>query len=367
MDKKSLSITGWLLTTLLVLVLGYQIIAGLARGPAIPGTWPPYQWGLLVLLLAYFFSIAVTGSVNPVAIGAGDDGKLSLSKTQTLFWTYIVLFSFSTIYAQDVQWCAHPGSVCPPPPASTPAPAPTPAPSASPTQASLAGTAAIGTNPLIPIDFPGSVLLLLGFSVTSLVAAAGITRSQIASGTLRKNTLAKGQPPDLSPKWLVMTDDERVDLTRFQVVLWTLVAAGAFLSDTQLLLAAGGFVRGLPDVGSALVLLMGLGQAAYVGGKLVVAPRPQIYRIAPSHAAAGGSCTASGAGFGATSPPESCLLFDGAVVPVSNIVSWADTAIAFTVPAAPPAGGTWPAAPTQLQVSVATGPVVSDPVPFTVP
>jgi hypothetical protein len=360
-----ISLVGWIGTAVLVVVMGYQIV----HPPVHP--WSPNVWGLLTLLLAYAFSVAASGSPNPLAIGVGDDGKLSLSKAQTVFWTYVVLYAFAAIYAHDAL-CVGNGTCSAPPPAPAASPQPaTSAPPAAPAQPATVTAPApdLGSNGLIPIGFPSSVLLLLGFSVTSLIAAAGITRSQLANGQIAKHTRRPGERADLSPRWLIVADDGQVDLTRFQVVLWTLASAGAFVSDTQIWLAKTGFIASLPDVGSALVLLMGVGQAAYVGGKLVVTPKARVYRIGPVRGAAGTTVTVSGSDFGATQQPTSALLMDGAPVAAGNITSWSDSAIVFTVPNAQPGGAAWPAAPasTTVQITVALGALETDPVPFTVP
>ena len=359
--KYTWSVVGWIVCGALIVVLAYQIIAATtAHGWTLFGAWPPYVWGLLVLLFAWAFSTAISDSLNPFAAGVGDDGKLSLSKTQTLFWTYVVLYAFSAIYAKDAAWCATPGSVCPPPASAASAAPASPSPTPTPTPSPAASAAVVGATPLIPISFPESILLLLGFSVTSQIAAAGITRSQLASGTIRK---AKSAKPDLSLRWLVLDDGGNVDLTRFQVVLWTVVAAGAFLSDTQLALGTLPFVTSLPDVGYALVLLMGVGQAAYVGAKLVVSPKATIYRIVPGHAAPGFGATISGSGFGDTQG-ASVVLIGGAP---ATTTAWSDSSIAFTVPRTQADGTAWPATATTVNVTVANGPLETAAIPFTVP
>ncbi len=369
----------WLAVAGLIVLMGVQIVHS--------SGWSPQTWGLLMLLLAYAFSVGATGNLNPFAMGLGDDGKLSLSKSQTLFWTYVVLYAFAAIYAHDAQLCtaaAAQDKACGPAATTpTPAPAASPAPgaSAAPGVSAAPGTSAaqgtsgggapeLGANALVAIAFPNSVLLLLGFSVTSLVAAAGITRSQIATGQIQKHTRKPGEKPDLSPRWLIVDDQGQVDLTRFQVVLWTIAAAGAFISDAQFYLSQKQlFIASLPDVGSALVLLMGIGQAAYVGGKLVVTPNARIIRVGPAHAAAGATATVTGSGFGASKAAGSDLLMDGAPVPAANITSWSDGAIVFTVPDPQPGGAAWPPAPasTTVQLTVANGAAETNAVPFTVP
>jgi hypothetical protein len=231
----------------------------------------------------------------------------------------------------------------------------------------------VAVAPPAPLDFPQSVLLLLGFSVTSLIGAAGITASQVATGAVKKD---KKEKPDYSLRWLVMDDRSHVDLTRFQVVLWTLVAAAIFLGDTWTYGAQPGhLVPTLPDVGNALVLLMGFGTAAYIGGKLVVTPgRPIIYRITPKFAHAPTSGTASpplsppapetisvvGSGFGQQQPTSFLLLNNGAV-PTANVTGWNDTTITFTLPPVQPWDGAPWKAPAEVGVTVSIGPLQSDP------
>lgn len=321
--KTTWSMLGWIGCAVLIAVLAFEIFATAAHSPR-AAVWSPSVWGLLVLILAWCFSSAITGTWNPLAIGLGEDRRLSLSKTQTLFWTYVVLYAFTAIYVKD------------------------------------AALYAAGTSPLIPITFPDTVLLLLGFSVTTQIAAAGITRTQLANRAITKSPRTDA---DYSLKWLVLDDDQQVDLTRFQVVVWTVVAAGAFLNGTQASLAATGAVTGLPDIGNALVLLMGIGQAAYVGGKLVITPKPVIYRIVPNHGTGGATTTIDGGGFG-TAQGTSDVLFGGAS---ATITSWSDTSIAFTVPATQADGTAWPAASSTVDVVVSVGTAQSQPAPFTIP
>ncbi|HYW53941.1 MAG TPA: IPT/TIG domain-containing protein [Dongiaceae bacterium] len=366
--NKTFAGIGWVVTLALILAFIYVI----TFGSALVKNWTPAEWGLFVLVLAYAVSLAVTGNLNPLALAVGEDNRLSLSKAQTLFWTFIVLYSFAAIYAYDARLCTTSLAACAKPaaiPAAQPAPQASEQPGGAPTGAtpgdtSAAGTA-LGTNALIPINFPGSVLLLLGFSVTSLIAAKGIVKGQLASGAAKSDVLDK---PDLSLKWLVQTNDGKVDLTRFQVVLWTLVAAGVFISDTQLMLALRPPVlqAWLPDVGNALVLLMGLGQAAYIGGKLTISPAPLVHRLSAPTVKADGvtAVSVTGVGFGATKGGTSALLMHGAEIPTT---SWTDNQIVFTVPKPQPWDQQpWPPGPTRVDLRVASGLSASEPVPLDV-
>jgi hypothetical protein len=56
----------------------------------------------------------------------------------------------------------------------------------------------------------------------------------------------------------------------------------------------------LPDIDPVFVVLMGLSQAAYIGGKVVSTLAPQITEIIPKQANAGDSINIFGTDFGGT-------------------------------------------------------------------
>jgi len=57
--------------------------------------------------------------------------------------------------------------------------------------------------------------------------------------------------------------------------LWTTVAVGIFLNgiiaainNPAPCVANGGCAQGIPDIGQTLMILMGIGHGAYIGGKI---------------------------------------------------------------------------------------------------
>jgi IPT/TIG domain-containing protein len=366
-DSRGAAGLGGILAALLLLGFVYVILFG----HDLLMNWRSSVWGLLVIALAYAVSAMLTGQFNPFALALGVDNRLSLSKAQTLWWTYIVLYAYVTLYAYDLRYLIqHPSPTTTAAVGTTSTSTVGGSSGKSINSTAAGGTAAggtaaggtaagappIGTNALIAIQFPGSILLLLGFSVVSLIGAAGITSSQQTTGTTKKNILIK---PDFSLKYLVQTDTGRVDLTRFQMLLWTLVASGIFVSDLQYMIATGQRQDWLPDVGSALVLLMGFGQATYLGGKLVTTAKPLAARLSAPTAKAGATLTLTGAGFGASKTATSAFQMQGVDIATT---SWSDNQIQFDVPAKQPLNGQpWPSpGPTTVDLVVATGLVQSD-------
>ena len=293
----------------------------------------PWAWGFLPLVLAVGV-VWSTGRFNPLAPAVGADNRLSLSKFQTLLWTFVVLYVYVVFAMNNLQQIsAHPRL-----------------------QTAFGAANTPGT-----IGFTPSVLLLLGFSITTLVGAAGITANQVANGSIKKSTC---DAPSLDLRWLVVGDDGNVDLTRFQVLLWTFVAAGVFLGDAWYLVGNSPVLTSLPDIGNTLVLLMGVGQAAYIGGKLVVTPgKPIVYRLVPSAARPGDSVRAIGSGFG-TASQTSFALVNGQALP-ADPAGWSDTVVTFTMPPANPRTGLPWTPGAVADAAIAVGPLESDPEPLT--
>jgi hypothetical protein len=243
-------------------VLGAVVIAGfilvITRAPQLNLVYPA-----LAVLAYYAISLAVSGCISPFQWAVGADGKLSVSKFQFLIWNATVLFSYVWIVA------ARNGSTD-------------------------------------GIEFSRNVLYAMGFSIGTLAVAKGITVSYLTSGRVSK-------PPDSNNSnlsQLVAQDDGQTpDLVKTQMLLWTVIAAIIFLVETahnitsaaaaNALAAAGANVASagaanaalklpaLPDIDATLMVLMGLGQAAYLGNKLVSSDVPVLTSIAPVEAIAG--------------------------------------------------------------------------------
>src|SRR5438105_11966794 len=97
---------------------------------------------------------------------------------------------------------------------------------------------------------------------------------------------------------------------------------------------------GLPDIDGALMVLMGLGQGAYLGKKLtVMTPIARLRALAPANGKPGDPITIYGASFGATQN-GSLITLDG--TPLADAPqTWQDTQIRFTIPNRHPNGIDW--------------------------
>jgi hypothetical protein len=201
-----------------------------------PGS-PYWGWfGALTVLALWFLSATLTNDWNPFALAMGADNRLSTSKFQVWLWTAAVGFGYMMVYADRAISQGH-------------------------------------YEPLTAI--PQNVLIALGISVTSAVAAQAITGSKAAADP---NAPRPKATPSYDPSALVRNDDQSTaSLTKVQVLFWTLISVVVFLVtafDTVGSIAtcvpSGTAACGLPDIDTTLMLFMGLGHATYIGGKLAV-------------------------------------------------------------------------------------------------
>lgn len=155
----------------------------------------------------------------------GDDWYPSLSLFQLFLWTVIIVFSFLFMSIIMFQHGIMP--------------------------------------PVNSLNTP-MILLLLGISVTSPIIGNAISSAKYASSN-------PYEPPENPPGFSTMLEEgKKPSITRFQMFVWTWISIIIFLisvvntinanwnSITQL---------GVPDMNPVLVVLMGISQAAYLGGK----------------------------------------------------------------------------------------------------
>lgn len=271
-----------------------------------------YVAALVVVAFYLTISAIVTGGKFANII-TGVDGRTSTSKFQFFLWTAVVLFTYVLIYA-----CR---AVC--------------------------------KNYDALDAIPHNVLLAMGFSVVTLAAAKGITVSYKSSGRVDK------PPANGTSKGGLFTDDSgNADLTKIQMVVWTLIATVVYLIQVTTRLdtfahytncSAAGASCPFPDIDAVLMVLMGLGQGAYLGNKLTTADsRPMLTTLSKPTARAGESVEITGDGFG-DAQRGSQVTLDGTPL-ATTATTWTPTKIAFTVPAKHPNGTVWAASQT---VSVA--------------
>ena len=255
----------------------------------------PYFWGALALA-AYLAIGSMAGQYGVLGAFRGEDGRLSSSKFQFFFWTGIVVFAYGAIAAKHM---------------------------------------AVSPAESLP-QLPSNVLLAMGFSVITLAGAKGVTTAYIAAGRI-----AKGSHSDtVSLADLVRQDDGvSPDLSKIQMLTWTLIAAVSYLFavhgaiDSFSASTSGSWK--FPDIDAALMALMGIGNGAYLGSKIVASQSATITSLQPARGgAAGTQVTINGSGFG-TSPGT--VQFGDVVAAIATAASsggvqWSDGAVTFTVP-----------------------------------
>jgi len=203
---------------------------------------------------------------HPWALVIGTDGQPSTSKFQMLVWTAAVVFGYLAIY--QIRFSS-------------------------------------GYLEDLP-DIPSNLLIAMGISVVTAVGAKSIavssqaksdatanaaTATAATAAATAANTVAAGltpiappppppPPPPPSQSGIFADDTGTPDIGKVQVVLWTAIAVGVFLSKVYAVIHNPHFPPcdpklgqaacnvGLPDIGQTLMILMGLGHGAYLGKKI---------------------------------------------------------------------------------------------------
>jgi hypothetical protein len=285
----------------------------------------PYAWALGALALLWVVFGLVTRGGNPLRLVVGADGRPSTSKLQWFLWTVVVVFSYVAIYA-----------------------------------------ARASRGYYEAVDYiPYNLLLAMGLSIGTMVAAKAITTSYVSSGQVNKPPVqpdapAAGAPPAGAPPVaagvtptarattgagaVLKDDDGAPDLSKIQMMAWTLIAIGVYLYAVfhvvpEILglkppLPAADKVPGLPNIDAALMVLMGLGQGAYLGKKLVTTDTPRLFGLTPSSGPVGTTVTVSGASFG-EGQGGNAVTIDGAPN-IGRASEWHDSLIKFDIPATHP-------------------------------
>jgi hypothetical protein len=178
-------------------------------------------------------------------------------------------------------------------------------------------------------EVPVGLLVLMGISVTTATSSKGITVSY----------LQQNQLPTQDKSDLVSKRDGRTDLTKVQMLIWTFIAAVVYIVRINLFVKTSEFMNPnvtLPDVDSALMVLMGASQGGYIAGKLVsrTAAAPVIEHILPAKATASQEVSIEGNFFG--DEKDTIILRDAQKneisIPDTNIDPWNDVKVKFKVP-----------------------------------
>ena len=244
---------------------------------------PPYIVGLIGLMILWLLYSLVSHSRNPFVLAVGKDGKASTSNMQFLLWTIVVIFSYIVIFVW--RTCRHLslGAALRGQPFRKPC-WPRWGLIWSPSwQPKLSG---------LPASIRGRILQPLQPMPQLLPPQKGPISTK-ADVPTKDSTAPDATPSDGGYGWryLVREDDDSLSLPKSQMLAWTVVALVLFLYQVLVMVSAPPTdLRtdpSLPDINSALVVLMGIGQGMYLGKKLLTTSTPAIANLLPPTAPAG--------------------------------------------------------------------------------
>lgn len=103
-------------------------------------------------------------------------------------------------------------------------------------------------------------------------AGHGAQHNHYACGKRNNQQICGGEKIDKSDTkgGLFYDDHGYPDLSQIQLISWTVIGIGIFLLKTLSdVIGSSGAVSGLPDIDQTLLMLMGIGQGAYIGKKII--------------------------------------------------------------------------------------------------
>jgi hypothetical protein len=128
-----------------------------------------------------------------------------------------------------------------------------------------------------PASIPVNILALMGISVSVPVISGGVSRIKYDT-----TSAVKELPPQLPPL-STMLENSKPALTRFQMFGWTWIGIIIYLAILFSWVAIEPLTSlTLPDIDPTLVILMGLSQGGYSGGKIVSISPMNIQRVVAS-------------------------------------------------------------------------------------
>lgn len=182
----------------------------------------PFAAGAIAVAGLWILGVVGAGAWNPLVFIEGADGRPSTSKLQWLMWLVAALFGYVAVLK------------------------------AGHTTASAA--------------IPYNMLLCLGFSTGTMAAAKAVTVSYLNTGRIHKRSSNRAVKAQHSVTYL-LTDDAGVpDLSKLQMLAWTLLAIGAYVA--AVIKAVNAASATMPDIDQTLMALMGLGHGGYLGKKV---------------------------------------------------------------------------------------------------
>ena len=228
------------------------------------------RWGLIlvfipvlipILLILFIFVVILHKTLDwktPESIAKiwkGYDGATSSSKFQFFLWTLVVLYAY-TIIVVDAYY----------------------------NHSSIQ----------LGLSIPQNLILAMGLSATTMLAAKGITSKYADTDEVNKSNNGKGG--------LFLDDGGFPDLAKIQLMSWTFIGIGIFLLKTlNGIIGTTEALTAVPDIDGTLIALMGIGQGAYIGKKILTKDEtsaPRLNEISPTKGKLADQITVTGPNFG---------------------------------------------------------------------
>jgi hypothetical protein len=269
--------------------------------------------GIAFLVVVYVAIALITGHWSLKELFTGFDGFGSTSKLQWLLWLIVILYGYVALWVLRAE----------------------------------------NSDFKVLTDIPVNVLTVLGFSTGTAAAAKGITAGFVQTGKVSKpaasDPSAPTKPSAATTGGIFQDDSGGPELAKIQLMAFTLLGIGVFLTAVFHQIAVGDLQDGLPNIDSSLLVLMGISQGGYLGKKLVTFGTPTLFAPSPLSGAPGTPVTVTGSGLGASQGTTQLLLHGGPIKPTK----WSDSSITFTVPDEDPATGVaWASKPMPVDLTV---------------
>ena len=128
---------------------------------------------------------------------------------------------------------------------------------------------------------------------------------------------------------LIANDAGFPDLSKAQLLTWTAIAIGIFIFRVVSEISTAQMPV-LPDIEPSLTVLMGLGQAPYLGKKLATTYTPRITGLSPGAGKAATRITISGEALG-EKQDRNLILINGCPI-AQSATTWEPTKVEFIIP-----------------------------------
>lgn len=182
---------------------------------------------------------------------------------------------------------------------------------------------------VIPEEIPANLLALMGVSAGVTAVSTGVSKTKYADETKdRSKTEYKNFVKDKNLGGMLL-ENGVPSLTRFQMLAWTFLSVFLYISKFLVSLFQFTVVEAdalvLPDIEFTLLVLMGISQGAYVGGKWVAPTKPYIFNAIYDESKTKTQVIVDGINFGDN---KKIVMFDGHPI-AQDKITWDTEVITF--------------------------------------